>query len=135
MSDVLMLAEFNERFTIYLNTAGKPVQRTLREMTAGEVLLAMEWAEGEADKLERDVAVMETEAKAIRARAESSGFLPPDEIELLSSAVAMRRQLTAALHKSVRLDELVYAALPLSDLDPTMRFHDALRRFWPGGRR
>ena len=43
MADVLKPEAFNERFTVYLNAEGKPVERTVREMTAGEVLKALEW--------------------------------------------------------------------------------------------
>jgi hypothetical protein len=42
MADIIVPAELNERFTVYLNAEGKPVQRTLREMTVNEVLLAFE---------------------------------------------------------------------------------------------
>lgn len=45
---------FNEPFTIYLNSEGKPVERSLREMTASEVLAAMEWQDVEAKRLERE---------------------------------------------------------------------------------
>jgi hypothetical protein len=34
MADIVEPAAFNERFTIYLDHAGKSVQRTLREMSA-----------------------------------------------------------------------------------------------------
>ena len=51
---VLMPEKFNEKFTVYLNAAGTPVQRTLREMTPSEVLAAMQWQSDEGDRLERD---------------------------------------------------------------------------------
>ena len=52
--NVLMPDAFNERFTLYLNTEGNPVERTLREMTGGEVLLAHEWIVDEADRCRRE---------------------------------------------------------------------------------
>ena len=54
MADVVTPEQFNEQFTLYLNTKGEPVQRTLREMTADEVLAAERWQLAEADRLERD---------------------------------------------------------------------------------
>jgi hypothetical protein len=51
MPDVLSPPEFNERFTIDLNADGKPVQRTLREMTAGEVMQAIRWADREIGQI------------------------------------------------------------------------------------
>ena len=45
IAEVVAHDAFNERFTIYLNDKGKPVQRTVREMTAGEVMPAIAWHE------------------------------------------------------------------------------------------
>ena len=56
MADVVMPDQFNEQFTLYLNTEGKPVKRTLREMTAAEVLLAMDWQRDEANRLNAEAA-------------------------------------------------------------------------------
>ena len=55
MADVVVPDQFNEQFTLYLNTGGEPVQRTLREMTGAEVLVAFAWSRAEAERLEREV--------------------------------------------------------------------------------
>jgi hypothetical protein len=38
---IVMAARFDEIWTVRLDTDGTPVQRTLREMTAGEVMHVM----------------------------------------------------------------------------------------------
>ena len=67
MSDdnVLMPGNFNERFTIYLNADGNPVQPILREMTAGEVLAAIAWHTAEGDRLEHETQCFRDIAKAL----------------------------------------------------------------------
>jgi hypothetical protein len=45
---------FNERFTIYVNCNGKPVERTLREMTAAEVMAAIKWHHQTSQQLEAE---------------------------------------------------------------------------------
>src|SRR5690242_3338515 len=50
----MAVSKFNERYTLYLNTAGQPVQRTLAEMTCGEVLQAIDWHTQEAAQAERE---------------------------------------------------------------------------------
>jgi hypothetical protein len=64
---VLMPEKFNEKFTVYLNAAGTPVQRTLREMTPSEVLAAMQWQSDEGDRLERDCAPFAELRRAVEA--------------------------------------------------------------------
>jgi hypothetical protein len=51
MAEIIVPDPLDERFTFYLNAAGKPVQCTLREMTAGEVSQAMDWSMAEAERL------------------------------------------------------------------------------------
>ena len=46
MADVVVPDQFNEQFTLYLNTDGEPVKRTLREMTGAEVMVAFAWSAG-----------------------------------------------------------------------------------------
>jgi hypothetical protein len=38
MAEIIQPKALNERFTLYVNANGQPVQRTLREMTADEAL-------------------------------------------------------------------------------------------------
>lgn len=45
-------AALNERFTLY-NADGKPVERMLHEMTADEVMAAVEWSVAETKRLDR----------------------------------------------------------------------------------
>ena len=50
VADILKPNQFNERFTVYLNAEGAPVQRTLREMTGDAVLTAIDWHNAEAER-------------------------------------------------------------------------------------
>jgi hypothetical protein len=50
-------AATDERFTLYLDAEGKPVQRRLGDMTADEVVSAIEWLDAEADRLDQLSAV------------------------------------------------------------------------------
>ena len=68
MSGIIAPVAFNERFTIYLNAEGKPVQRTLREMTGDEVLLAVEWSHDEADRLDAEAEPARAISRAIQER-------------------------------------------------------------------
>src|SRR5689334_17751457 len=43
-----------ERFIVYFNAAGQPVHRSLEEMTAGEVIQALNWHIEEAERLDRE---------------------------------------------------------------------------------
>ena len=42
--------QLNERFTVYCAGDGTPVQRALREMSAGDVVLAIKWHAAEASR-------------------------------------------------------------------------------------
>ena len=46
---------FSETFTIYRNAEGQPVERAVGNMTAGEVLTALEWSGTECDRLVAEV--------------------------------------------------------------------------------
>ena len=50
-TNIIAPAALNERFTVWTNTAGEPVQKALREMTGAEVLKAGEWLEDECERL------------------------------------------------------------------------------------
>jgi hypothetical protein len=54
MAEVIEPRAFNQRFTLYLNSEGKPVERSLREMTAGEVWEAIRFQIGESNRLEAE---------------------------------------------------------------------------------
>ena len=48
-----------ERFTLWLNAAGKPVEKPLSDMTAAEVAHALQWQEDEERRLTRIAAPWE----------------------------------------------------------------------------
>jgi HAMP domain-containing protein len=133
MSDdnVLMPGNFNECFTIYLNADGNPVQRTLREMTAGEVLAAIAWHTAESDRLEHETQRFRDIAKALEAG--DADAVPPDtkEAEIKHMAAALREAGEAQL-KTARLMQLVHVNMP--QWRRRMKIGEALRRYWPGGR-
>jgi hypothetical protein len=127
--NVLMPDDFNERFTIYLNAAGKPVQRTLRQMTGGEVIAALEWNQGEIDRLEVDAAPVRWMGEAIEAgRTDRLAEVAKDE---LLAAVAVLRALATAQMRHARLLSLVAVAIPQWRRHRGMGLSDALKRFWP----
>jgi hypothetical protein len=121
--------QFNERFTIYLNAAGEPVQRTLSEMTADEVMQAINWHDEEADRLEREAGPLLGLAVAVEA-----GTLDPTP-NMLRDAAQGLRQASDAQIKSARLLEQVRAILsPQWQRHQNVTLTAALRRWWPGGR-
>lgn len=109
MPDIIEPTAFDERFTIYLNAAGKPVQRTLHEMTADEVLMALEWHDRERTRLQEEQVALPDAAKAALDDAEA-----------------------ATIARFVRLMERVDANIPPRGGD--MSLDKALRRYWRGGR-
>jgi hypothetical protein len=130
MADLITPDRFNEAFTIYVNTDGKPIQRSLREMTANEVLGAMAWLNAEAGRLERESSPFAEIATII----EAGGDVPPEITkESLIGGIAMLRQAAEANIKGARLMALVRTNLP-QWRGKDIRFDDAVRRFWPGGR-
>src|ERR1700751_1159081 len=99
MTKVIEPIAFNERFTLYLNAEGKPVQRTLREMTAGEVLQAMEWQRAEAGRLKAETAPFGAWANAVEEGRLDD--IPPDvSTEELEAAVAKCLEAADALERA-----------------------------------
>jgi hypothetical protein len=124
-SNLLTPPQFNEKYTLYVNTAGQPVERTLREMTAAEVLQAVNWHFAEANRLEREAAPY----KQMAIDAEN-GWLDPDTPDDVVHAGA--RALLAAGEASKIAGLLlarVDSALPKSGLTLGV----ALHRYWRGG--
>jgi hypothetical protein len=125
MAEIIEPAALNERFTIYLNTEGNLVQRTLREMTADEVLLAEDYAAAEADWLQREAAP----AVALSIRIERgerdvlAGFTC-EQCEAMSDAMGAARE---ALDRVRRLMVLVNLAMPRWR-GSGLTFGEALRR-------
>jgi hypothetical protein len=117
----------SERFTIYLDAEDKPVQRTLGEMTSGEVMQAIRWHIDECSRLE-----IEGAPAAVAIAAAIEGWRDPKvpdltagELEAASMALQRCAELSAAYE---RLTRLVRAALPRrSDQLPLA---DAVRLYW-----
>ena len=129
--NVLTPDAFNERFTLYRNVNGEPVQRCLREMTAAEVMQAIAWHSDEADRLTRAAAP----ADALLAGLEAGTINRDDVIDQIGPLVEAKRQAAAAEEACVRLAEQVHVILiPHWRQHPGMRLSQALRRWWPGGR-
>jgi hypothetical protein len=94
------------------------VQRTLREMTADEVELALEWAHAEAEPAHRlAVAIMEGRT---------------DELSHVCEEFLWRAY--EAADRNTRLMVLVEASIP-QWRGTKLSLHKALRRWWPGGRK
>jgi hypothetical protein len=51
MGNVIEDPRLSEPFTVYINAAGNPVQRQIREMAAPEAMLALHWAFDETTRL------------------------------------------------------------------------------------
>lgn len=130
-TNVIKPDQFNGHFTIYLNVAGDPVQRTLGEMTADEVLLALEWHSTEADRLIKDAAPI----SAMMEKMARSGASPPELVAMTQReyihAKALLHQALEAGEKCQRLMLLVNAKLPRN----FKRLGDAVRWHWPSAHR
>lgn len=130
MADVVMPDQFNEQFTLYLNTEGKPVKRTLREMTAGEVLQAMDWQRDEANRLNAEAAPALAWGEAIEAgRKDDVPDLSPDEFR---HAAAKLDEAADATVRAERLISLVLSHCPARYRKTPLQA--GLPRWWPGGR-
>jgi len=129
MSDaaVLMPEAFNERFTVYLNSAGKPVERTLSQMTSGEVLFAIRWHADETERLERDAEPAKVIAIAIE-EGRTADLAHMTRGELLAGRDALRRSIEASQQLG-RLIHLVHTSMP--QWRGELPLDKAVRKFWP----
>jgi hypothetical protein len=128
--NVLTSPAFNEPFTLYLNIDGVPVQRTLRDMTAGEVMQALKWANAEAQRLDIAAQPARKIAEAVKqGRTNEVHHLTRGEFKAVGLAL---RQATEASEHMVRLLGLVEARLP--EVPRDMPLSQALQKWWPGGR-
>ena len=128
---ILTPDQFNERFTIYLNADGKPVQRTLREMTADEVMQAEQWNADESQRLHDEVEHTRAAISAIRAKGTR---LTADDIAAIQAAKQLNERASDAIERVQRLMALIEAQIPQWERHPNMTMRVALRRWWPGGR-
>jgi hypothetical protein len=121
--------QLNERFTVYCAGDGTPVQRTLREMSAGDALLAIKWHTAEAGRLEREAAP----ATAFMKAYDATGKIPNGTTrEQAQGYVALLRKAAAARQQEARLMSLAMSIIPAwQQQDPELEFREALRRHWP----
>jgi hypothetical protein len=134
MSDnIITPAEFAEKFTIYLNTDGKPVERTIREMTSGEVLAALEWHQAEGDRLVAEFAAIEADVDAAGATVEG-GKADAIAVDTLERGAAAAERAVEVTEQTERLLRLVMAAIPQWQRHKDMALQEGVRRYWPGGK-
>jgi hypothetical protein len=112
-----------ERFTVGLDPEGRPVQQRLFEMTAAEVLAAVEWQTAEANWLTREA----EPAGAIVKAAEATGSLSPDGTAL---HIAIVRQADEARRREANLRAMIHATIPQWP-GAGAALGGAVRRFWP----
>lgn len=103
-------AALNERFTLY-NADGKPVERMLHEMTADEVMAAVEWSVAETKRLDR--AAEPARELVIAARKEGRGemSLGKTRADLTATSAPILAAMEAT-NRHVRLLSLIQAAIP-----------------------
>ena len=125
MSDsVVKPDQLNEKFTLYPNGAGEPVERTLSEMTSGEVIRALKWSFEEDTRLEREAAPFLSWPET----------MPPDTTkEAMWHAVDVTQASGTVKRKHADLLRMVCVLMP-EWRDKKMEMDEAVRRFWPGGR-
>lgn len=116
-------AQIGPPFTVGLDADGTPVQRPLGEMTASEVLAALEWQAA-------NVARLEAEAEPARRLAE------PDRIDSVTLDAARRavetlRTLATEQETLIALLERIGATMPQWRPDSDLSLSAAVRRFWP----
>jgi hypothetical protein len=119
--NVLKPDAFNERFT-FLDADGKPVQRTLREMTADEVMAALVWQDAEMEHWSAEAG----RHKAVFEAVDAGKELTKEQNAALDAALDALEEMEAAIERMRRLFRLVRAIVPEGP--------KALRSAWPGGR-
>ena len=116
-------AQIEPRFTISLDADASPVQRPLGQMTASEVLTALEWHAA-------NVARLEAEAEPARRLAE------PDRIDSVTLDAARRavetlRTLATEQETLIALLQGIGAAMPQWRPDSDLPLSAAVQQFWP----
>jgi hypothetical protein len=118
----------NEKFTLWLNTAGQPVEKPLSAMSSGEVLAALKWHDDYAKRLGEETREATAIAEAIK-RGEDPD-LTPEQIKTLPAMEKRLREAGEANQKAARLFQQVRAAMP-QWRDSKLGVSAALRRYWP----
>jgi hypothetical protein len=132
-TNIIAPAALNERFTVWLNTDGKPVQKALREMTGGEVLMAGEWLEEECERL----AAASDKLRDLIAPLHERNARDPEavfskaELATMQAAITSGDETIAALEKANRLTQAIVAAMPQWREPTNMTLSQALKRYWP----
>jgi hypothetical protein len=131
MAEIIIPDALNERFTLYLNADGNPVQRTLREMTPDEVLLALEWSGAQAELLNQEAESARLIAEALEdGRIDEIAHLEKHDID---AAISLLRQAGEAMVRDARLMSLIASAIP-QWRGAKMSLRQAVHRYWPHGR-
>jgi hypothetical protein len=110
MAEIITSAAFNDKFVVGLDACGNPVQRTLAEMSADQVIAAGQWLLHEIDRL--------------------------DELSVRYGREDLSLELAAeqAMQQPLRLMDLLYVAMPQGRQHSALSWHEAVRRYWPHGR-
>lgn len=128
VADVLTPDQLNEKFVIWLNAEGSPVRRTLREMTAGEVLAAFSWSRAECERLESEIEP--AQALAIAAEEGHLDMLAGKTRDELRAAGTLLRTAGEAMQRHARLLSLIQVAMPQWQRHDDKGLRDAVRRYW-----
>ena len=114
-----------ERFTIRVNSNGERVEKPLAEMTAAEVIEAVEWLDAEARQLDGEAMPFHALAKrTIIASDENRAEFEVAKVGLGGSVAAAERQM--------RLMALIEASMPQWK-GSRRSLKGALKKWWPGG--
>jgi hypothetical protein len=117
--------QFNEQ---YLNTKGEPVQRTLREMVAHEVMAAIDWHFRQAPRLKQEMASF---ADLVGYMNKHDGVPPGTTGETARRAAKALRTCGEAEIKAGRLLAFLSAAMPQWRHEPEdVGPGEAVRRYW-----
>jgi hypothetical protein len=124
---------FNERYTVWLNADGNPVERTLQEMTRKEVMVALQFLEEQCDRMERETAEFSALAEAMQRGEVGPDDLSDAEVDALPAKIEALQECGEAQQKLARLMRRVQAAMPQwgQKKGQKLRLGDALDRFWP----
>lgn len=118
----------NERFTLWLNAEGQPVDKPLSEMTSGELLQALHYHDDEHQRLD---ALCEPD-RPLYELAQGGEPAPPEiSREQIQAAAARSRAAAAAADKLADLLQLIGAAIPQWRRHPGMKLTLAVKQFWP----
>ncbi len=109
MAEVIEPRAFNQRFTLYLNSEGKPAERSLREMMAGEVWEeAIRFQIGESNRLEAEAMPWQpAEGESEEAYPERMSGQPD-----LGAIVALLRRAAQAIFRAADLMASVQTLMP-----------------------